>query len=61
MTGSSNDDRRDIQGEGDERAEDIAIDEAVDNGAASGGMDFDVVESNIIDGITLASGRKCNR
>ena len=45
----------------DERAEDIAIDEAVDIGGASGGMDLDVVESNIVEGITLASGRKCNR
>ena len=45
----------------DEKAEDIAIDEAVDIGGASGGMDLDVVESNIVEGIMLASGRKCNR
>ena len=31
VAGSSSDDYRDLQGEGDERAEEIAIDEAVDN------------------------------
>ena len=45
----------------DEKAEDIAIDEAVDIGGASGAMDLDVVESNIVEGMTLASGRKYNR
>ena len=45
----------------DERTEDIAIDEGVDIGGASGCMDLDVVESNMVEGITLASGRKCDR
>ena len=36
------------------------IDQNVD-GAVSGGMDLDVVESNAVEGIQLASGRKCNR
>ena len=58
--GSSSDDRRELRVDDHEQAEDIMIDQNVE-AAIGGGMDLDVVESNVVEGIQLASGRKCNR
>ena len=60
VAGSSSDDRRELRVDDHEQAEDIVIDQSVD-GAVSGGMDLDAVESNVVEGIQLASGRRCNR
>ena len=50
VAGSSSDNSRDLRVDDHEQAEDIVFDQNVD-GAISGGMDLDVVESNIVEGI----------
>ena len=60
VAGSSSDDRQGLRVDDHEQVEDTTVDQKVE-GAISGGMDLDVVESNVVEGIQLATGRKCNR
>ena len=58
--GSSGDDRRELRVDDHEQAEDIMNDQHVE-AANGGGMDLDLLESNVVETTQLASGRKCNR
>ena len=60
VAASSSDDRRELRVDDHEQAEDTMTDQNAE-GAISGGMDLDVVESHVVEGMQLASGRKCNR